>query len=172
MNRTQAYETYFENLMEITDRLMQIDAAQSSIDQDERSAVSAIENEYESLSDELQKAKNTVREQYRSVLDSCASNAGLRKPNDQRPLRTELNWKDAVRLQEQAASRIRDWITVKSKQAYEARQEKLRQDKQREAALAAAQAEAARKKAEEAARLEEERAKAFVEALKNKHRNN
>lgn len=170
MNRTQAYETYFENLMEITDKLMQIDAAQNSIDQDERSAVSTIENEYMSLSDELQKAKKTVREQYRSVLDSCASNAGLRKPNDQRPLRTELNWQDAVRLQEQAASRIRDWITVKSQQAYEARQEKVRQDKQREAALAAARAEAARKKAAETARLEEERAAALVEELKKKHR--
>ena len=172
MNRSQEYDVYLENLMEISDCLMKISATQNGIDQDERNAVSSIENEYMSLSEELRTAKKTVRDQYRSVLESCTSHAGLRKPNDQRPMRTELNWQDAVRLQEQAASRIRDWITVKSKQAYEARQEKLRQDKQREAALAAAQAEAARKKAAEEERIKKERAEALVEALKNKHRNN
>lgn len=171
MNRTQVYNDYLENLLEIADHLLKISAKQSSIDQDERNAVSNIENEYMSLCDELQTAKKTVREQYRSVLDSCISNAGLRRPSDQRPVKTDANWKEAVRLQEQAASRIRDWITIKTKQAYEARQKKVREDQERQAAIAAAEAEAARKKAEEADRLEKERAEALVEALKRKHRN-
>lgn len=171
MNRTQVYDTYLENLMEINDHLLKISVKQGNIDQDERNAVSSIENEYMSLSEELQTAKRTVRDQYRSVLESCISNAGLRRPSDQRPAMTDLNWQEAVRLQEQAASRIRDWITIKSQQAYEARQKKVREDQERQAAIAAAKAEAARKKAEEADRLEKERAEALVEALKRKHRN-
>ena len=172
MNRTQVYDTYLENLMEISDHLLKISVKQGNIDQDERNAVSSIENEYMSLSDELQTAKRTVRDQYRSVLDSCMSNAGLRRPSDQRPSMTDLSWKEAVRLQEQAASRIRDWITIKSQQAYEARQKKVREDQAKKAAIAAAEAEAARKKAAEAERLEKERAEALVEALKKKHRSN
>ena len=172
MNRSQVYDVYLENLMEMTDHLMKISATQNSIDQDERNAVSSIENEYMSLSDELQTAKKTVRDQYRSVLESCVSNAGLKRPTDQRPAKTDLNWKEAVRLQEQAASRIRDWITIKSKQAYEARQKKVREDQERKAAIAAAEAEAARRRAAEKEKQEQERAEALVEALKKKHRNN
>ena len=170
MNRTQTYDIYFENLLEIADQLIKIGTAYNILEQDERNSVSKIENEFMLLSEELLTAKKTVWEQYRSVLESCRDSTGLKRPNDQRPSKTDLGWKEAVRSQEQCASRIRAWLSVKSQQAYEARQKIIREDQKRAAAIAAAAAEAARKKAEEEARLENERAEALVEALKNKYR--
>lgn len=171
MNQAQAYGRYLEKLLEITSCLNKINVSQSDIDRDERNAVSNIENTFMTLSTELKEARKTVRNQYSNVWDSCVRNAGLRKPSDQRPAPTELNWKEAIRIQEEAASKIRDWFTVKNHQAYEARQKKVQEEQARKEAIAAAEAEAARKRAAEVSQFEKERAEALVEALKRKHRN-
>ena len=171
MNTTQAYDAYLQNLLEISALLSKIDSRQSAVDQDERNAVSGIENNYMTLSQELQTAKNTVRAQYQSVLDSCLSSAGLRRPSDMRPAATTLSWKQAVQQQEQAASKIRDWIVVKTQEAYQARQRKVQEEQNRKAAIAAAEAEAAREKAEQAAAQARADAEALVKSLKQKHRN-
>ncbi len=172
MDQTQAYEIYLNNLLEIAESLNKITVSQNDIDRNERSAVSGIENSFMALSTELQEAKKTISEQYASVLDSCKRSAGLRRPNDQRPAPTERSWREAIHIQEEAASRIRDWITLKNSQAYEARQRKVREEQARKEAQAAAAEAAAKRKAEEAAEAEKRRAEAFVEALKDKHRRN
>ena len=117
-------------------------------------------------------ARKTVQEQYRSVWESCTQNAGLKRPSDQRPVATNLSWQEAVRIQEQAASRIRDWFTLKTRQAFIERQKRIQEDEARKAAIAAAQAEEAKRRAEETARIERERGEALIEAMKRKHRGN
>lgn len=164
------YASYLENLMEITEQLTKEESSRGAIAKDERSAVSDIENNFMRQTDELRRAKEAVRSQYHSVWESCTQSVGLRRPRDQRPLETALNWREAVHLQEVAASKIREWFSIKSQQAVVERQRKLQEEAKRKAAVAAAEAMEAKKKAEEAARAEQERGNAFVEELKRKFR--
>ena len=171
MEYSSAYQSYLNNLLELTDHLHGEEDSQGEIARDERKTVADIESRYMRISDELQQAKKAVREQYQSVWESCVQSAGLKKPRDQRPAVTPLGWKEAVQLQEQAAKRIKDWFTVKAQQAVIERQKKLREDEARRAAIIAAAAEKERQLAEEKAREERERGNALVEALKRKYRN-
>lgn len=170
MEFCSAYEKYSNCLVEIIDQLRSESLSQEKVAQSERNAVSTIENQYMAISDELQQAQRTVREQYQSVWESCTRNAGIRRPQDQRPTATDLPWKEAVRIQEQAASSIRNWFTTQTQQAFIERQKKVREEAAKKADMAAAQAENEKRKAEEAARAEKERAEALVESLKRKYR--
>lgn len=165
-----AYEKYSNCLVEIIDQLRSESLSQEKVAQSERNAVSTIENQYMAISDELQQAQKAVQEQYQSVWESCTRDAGIRRPRDQRPAATDLPWKEAVRIQEQAASAIRNWFSVRTQQAFIERQKKVREEAAKKAAMAMAQAENERRKAEEAARAEKERAEALVESLKRKYR--
>ena len=170
MEFCSAYEKYANCLVEIIDQLRSESLSQEKVAQSERNAVSTIENQYMAISDELQQAQKAVQEQYQSVWESCTRNAGIRRPPDQRPVATDLPWKEAVRVQEQAASSIRDWFSMQTQQAFIERQKKVREEAAKKAAMAAAQAENEKREAEEAARAEKERAEALVESLKRKYR--
>ena len=170
MEFCSAYEKYSNCLVEIIDQLRSESLSQEKVAQSERNAVSTIENQYMAISDELQQTQRAVREQYQSVWESCTRNAGIRRPQDQRPAATDLPWKEAVRIQEQAASSIRNWFSMQTQQAFIERQKKVREEAAKKAAMAAAQAENEKRKAEEAARAEKERAEALVESLKRKYR--
>lgn len=170
MEKHLSYESYLNSLLDISEQIQNEETSKSTIDQKERNAVSNIENDYLLLSEELQNAKNAVSAQYKSVWESCTKNAGLKIPQEQRPAATSLSWKEAVRVQEQAASKIQDWFTMKSQRAILERQKKLREEEAQKAAIAAAQAEAIKRRAEEAARAERERGEAIIEAMKQKHR--
>ena len=111
-----------------------------------------------------------MKEQYQSVWESCTRDAGIRRPQDQRPAATDLPWKETVRIQEQAASAIRNWFSLRTQQAFIERQKKIREEAVKKAAIAAAQAENEKRKAEEAARAEKERAEALIESMKRKYR--
>ena len=163
MEFCSAYEKYSNCLVEIIDQLRSESLSQEKVAQSERNAVSTIENQYMAISDELQQAHRAVREQYQSVWESCTRNAGIRRPQDQRPAATDLPWK-------QAASSIRNWFSMQTQQAFIERQKKVREEAAKKAAMAAAQAENEKRKAEEAARAEKERAEALVESLKRKYR--
>lgn len=165
-----SYESYLNCLIEIVEQLGNEAASQGTNAQNERNTVSEIENKYMQYSEELQQAKKIVQDQYGSVWESCTQHTGLKRPCDQRPAPTDLSWKEAVRIQEQAASKISDWFTLKSQQAVIDRQNKIREEAAKKAAIAAAQAEAARKRAEEEAQAERECGEALIEAMKRKHR--
>ena len=170
MEFCSAYEKYLNCLVEIIDQLRSESLSQEKVAQSERNAVSTIEKQYMTISDELRQAQKAVQEQYQSVWESCTRDAGIRRPRDQRPTATDLPWKEAVRIQEQAASAIRNWFSMRTRQAFIERQKKVREEAAKKAAMAAAQAENEKRKAEEAARVEKERAEALVESLKRKYR--
>lgn len=170
MEVCSTYEMYSNSLVEIIDQLRHEALSQDQIAQSERNAVSTMERQYMSDSQELQQALQTIQEQYRSVWKSCTRNTGLKRPREQRPTPTNLSWKEAIRIQEQAACKIRNWFTWQTQQAFIERQKRIHEEAAQQAAIAAAQAEAEKKKAEEAARLEAQRAEALIEALKQKHR--
>lgn len=172
MDVCSAYETYRNCLLAIVDQLGEEAISQGEISQNERDAVSEIENSFMQRSGELQEARSVVQKQYRSVWESCTQSVGLKRPRDQRPSPTNLPWKEAVRIQEQRAAEIRDWFAVKSQQAVVDRQKKAREEAAKRAAIAAAQAEEQRRREEEAARAEKRRAETLVEEMKRKYRKN
>ena len=172
MEVCSSYQAYLNCLIEIVERLGTEAASQGAIAQNERNTVSEIENKYMRYSEELQRAKKTIQDQYGSIWESCTQQAGLKRPRDQRPMPTNLSWKEAIRIQEKAAIKIREWFTLKAQQAFIDRQRKVQVEAAKKAALAATQAETARKRAEEAARTERERAEALIEAMKRKYRGN
>ena len=170
MDACTSYKAYYDCLIEIIELLGNEAASQGDVAQNERNMVSEIENRYMQISEELDAARQTVQKQYRSVWESCTQNAGLRRPQEQRPAATNLTWKEAVHIQEQAAFKIRDWFTLRTQEAFLERQRKVQAEEARRAAEAEAQAEAARRKKEEEARAEKERGEALIEAMKRKHR--
>lgn len=161
------YQKCFANLVSLT---LSEDDSQNDIAQEERNIVAQIENEYLQVSTDLQRAKQAIRKQYRSIWESCSSNAGLRRPEDQRPAFTDKSWRECVREQEQAAKVIQDWFTIKTQQAVAEKQKQLQQEKARRVASALSAAEAERKRKEEAAALEEAKAALFLEEMKQKFR--
>lgn len=170
METKSIYESYLSSLTEIVEQIGNDAASKDKIAQEERNSISEIEKKFMHLSEELNGAKKTVRDQYRSVWESCTKGEGLKKPQDMRPVVTDLDWKEAVRQQEQAAARIRDYFARKSQQAMLERQRKMQEEAARRAAQAAAEAEAKKRQAEEEARREREKAEALVEEMKRKHR--
>ena len=154
------YEKYSNCLVKIIDQLDSESLSQEKVAQSERNAVSTIENQYMTIFDELQQAQKAVQEQYQSVWESCTRDAGIRRPQDQRPAATDLPWKETVR----------NWFSLRTQQAFIERQKKIREEAVKKAAIAAAQAENEKRKAEEAARAEKERAEALIESMKRKYR--
>ena len=164
------YGNYLNYLTGLIEDLAAEDVSQDSIAQNERNQVAAIENEYMKAVDELHKAKQIVRDQYRNVWESCTSDAGLRRPSDQRPVATTLDWREAVRVQELAAVEIRKWFAVKSQKAAIERDRELREKAERQAAMAVAQAETEAKQREAMEAEKRAKGKALLESLKNKYR--
>lgn len=161
------YQGYLSELIVLTSSE---DISQNSIAQEERNTVADVEKEYLSISSELQRARQMITSQYKSVWESCTSNEGLRRPADQRPAYTEINWKECVRIQEQAAREIQEWFAIKSQQAIAERQKKIQLEAERKAAMALSAAEAERKRKEEAAAMEEARGALLLEEMKRKFR--
>lgn len=159
------YQKCFADLVSLTSSE---DNSQNDIDQEERNIVAQIENEYLQVSMDLQRAKQAIRKQYRSIWESCSANAGLKRPEDQRPACTDKSWRECVREQEQVAKVIQDWFAVKTQQAVAERQRQLQLEAERRAASALSAAEAERKRKEEAAALEEARGASLLEEMKRK----
>lgn len=172
MDKDELFKQYQGLLSELIILTQSEDSSQNSIAKDERNAVAEVENEYQNTYAELQRARQAVISQYRSVWESCTSNAGLRRPSDQRPAYTENSWKECVRFQEQVAKEIQEWFTIKSQEAIAERQKKLRLEAERKAASALSAAEAERKRKEEEAALEEARGASLLEEMKRRFRKN
>jgi hypothetical protein len=172
LDKNELYKQYQGYLSELMALTSSEDSSQNSIAQEERNIVAEVENEYLNISSELQRARQMITSQYRSVWESCTSNAGLRRPADQRPAYTDINWKECIRIQEQAAREIQEWFAIKSQQAIAERQKKLQQEAERKAAMALSAAEAERKRKEEAAALEKARGALLLEEMKRRFRNN
>ena len=170
MDKNSAYQTYLNCIIDIEQMILKEQNRQNEIAEKERQAYSKGDSEYEQLSDQLENARRTVRAQYRSVWESCTREAGLKRPQDQRPEETALPWREAVRLQEKSASVIRTWFEQRTAQAIAERERRLREEKERQAAAAAARAEEERKKAEEEERKQREFGESLIEKLKNRHR--
>ena len=163
------YERYRDGLIDLITQLNEIEHSHKTIADEERNAVSEIENRFTAASEELQAAEETIRAQYKSVRTSCEGE-GIIRPREQRPAPTELSWREAVKQQEQVASQIREWFAEKTRKAVLEKEKKLREQAARDAAIAAVQAEAERRRAEEKAILERLRAEELVEELKRKHK--
>lgn len=172
MDKSELFKQYQGYLSELMVLTTSEDSSQNSIAQEERNTVAEVENEYLSISSELQRARQMIINQYRSVWESCTSNAGLRRPADQRPTYTETNWKECIRIQEQAAREIQEWFAIKRQLAIAERQKKLQQEAERKAAMALSAAEAERKRKEEEAALEEARGASLLEEMKRRFRKN
>ena len=172
MDTNLPYESYLNCLIEVIEQLRSEAALQDENAKIERNTISEIENKHMRYSEELQHAKAAVQAQYGSVWESCAHYEGLKRPREQRPAPSNLSWREAVQKQEEAASKIRDWFTLKSEKAFIERQNRLREEAVHRASIAAKQAEEARKRAEEELQAEKERGEALIEAMKRKHRKN
>lgn len=172
MKKTELYKQYQKYISDLIFLTSSESVSQNSIAQEERNLVSEIENEYMQVIATLQTAKQTITNQYRSVWESCRTNAGLRRPEAQRPAYTGLNWKDCIRIQEQAAKGIQEWFELKKQQALVEKQRKLQLEASRRAASALSAAEAERKRKEETAALEEKRGALLLEEMKRKYRKN
>ena len=85
MDKDELFKQYQGLLSELIILTQSEDSSQNSIAKDERNAVAEVENEYQNTYAELQRARQAVISQYRSVWESFTSNAGLRRPSDQRP---------------------------------------------------------------------------------------
>lgn len=170
MNVEELFKQYQKCLADLASLTYSEDDSQKDISQEERNIVAQIENEYLQVSIDLQKAKQTIRKQYRNIWESCSTNAGLKRPEDQRPAFTDKSWKECVREQEQAAKAIQDYFTVKTQQAVAKKQKQLQQEQAKRAANILSAAEAERKRREEAAALEEAKAASFLEEMKSKFR--
>lgn len=171
MEKSELFKQYQKYITDLTSLTSSEDACQSSIAQEERNLVSEIENEYMQLSSTLQMARQTISGQYRSVWESCKTNANLQKPEAQRPAYTDLNWKECIRIQEQAAKEIQEWFEQKQ-QAVAEKKRKLQLEASCRAASALSAAEAERRRKEEAAALEEKRGAILLEEMKRKYRKN
>lgn len=163
------YQRYISNLISLT---FSEDSSQNDIAQEERNKVAEVENEYLQTSAELQRAKQTIKSQYRSVWESCTTNAGLRRPEAQRPSYTDVSWRECVRIQERVAKEIQEWFAIKTQQAVAERQRQLEIEAERRAASALSTAEAERRRKEEAAALEEAHGASLLEEMKRKFRRN
>lgn len=163
------YQSYISDLVFFTSSE---DDSQDTIAQEERNIVAEIENEYLQVSSELQRVRHTVTNQYRSIWESCTSNAGLRRPEAQRPAYTDRTWRECIRIQEQAAKEIQEWFAIKKQQAVAERQRQLQQEAERKTASALSAAEAERKRKEEAAAMEEAQGASLLEEMKRKFRKN
>lgn len=168
----ELFKQYQRCLADLVSLTSSEDNSQNDIAQEERNTVAQIENEYLQISSELQRAKQTITNQYRSIWESCTSNAGLRRPEAQRPAYTDRSWRECVKVQEQAAKVIQEWFAVKTQQAVSERQRQLQQEAERRAASALSAAEAEKKRKEEAAALEEARGASLLEEMKRKFRRN
>lgn len=144
--------------------------SQDSISQEERKKVAKVEEEYSQAISELQKVKQAIDDQYRSVWESCTSIAGLRRPEAQRPMHTDATWKECVRIQEQLAKEIQALLEEKKQQALTEKQQHLQREEAKKAAAALSALEAEKKRRDEATALEEAKGISLLEKIKNKYR--
>ena len=93
MEKNELYNQYQKYISELVSFVSTEGNTQNAIAQKERNLVSEIENEYMQTISELQRAKQAISNQYRSIWESCATNAGLRRPEAQRPSYTDSNWR-------------------------------------------------------------------------------
>ena len=170
MDKNEAYQTYVSCILEIEQQIAKEQECQNEIAQNERNSFSEDDSAYEQLSDQLEDAERTIRAQYRSVWESCTTEAKLRRPQEQRPEETMLTWEEAVQRQEQCALRIRNWFSVKKTQAIMERKRKLKAEEDRQNALAAAKAEEEKKKVEEERRRQQQLSERLIEEMKKRHR--
>lgn len=168
----QLFENYQKYILTLISLASSEASSQSNISCEERNEVADIENEYSKITSELQRIKQTISSQYRSVWESCTSNAGLRIPRDQHPVSTNLSLQKCIKIQEQAVKEIQEWFAIKTQQAVAERQRQLQQEAAKKQALALSAAEAERKRKEEAAALEEKKGASLIEEMKRKFRNN
>lgn len=172
LEKNELYNQYQKYISELVSFVSMEGNTQNAISQKERNLVAEIENEYMQTISELQRAKQTISNQYRSIWESCTTNAGLRRPEAQRSSYTDTNWRECVRVQEQAAKEIQEWFTRKTQQAFVEKQRKLQQEAERKAASALSAAEAERKRKEEEAAMEAARGASLLEEMKRKYRKN
>lgn len=164
------YDNYLDSLIEIIDCIENGADSQNVIAQEERNNISVFEKKYMKAVEEIKKAKQTVQDQYISVWESCTETEGLQRPRDQRPVATNLKWIEAVKLQEQAASRIREWFEDKTRRAILEREKKLQEDAIIKAKKALEEAEKKRRMEKEAAEAEKKRAERLIEEMKQRHK--
>lgn len=159
-------------MLELVSFVSSEDASQSRIAREERKAVAEMENEYLQEFSELQRIKQTVSSQYRSVWESCTLNSGLQRPEAQHPTYTDRSCQECIEIQEQAAKDIQEWFRIKTKQAVIEKKKQLRWEAEKRAASALAAAEAEKKRKEEAAAFEEAQGAFLLEEMKQKFRRN
>lgn len=170
MKKDEIFKQYQKYISDLVRLIHSENNLWNNIAQEERNSVAEIENAYSQISLELQRAKQTVSNQYRSVRESCSLNAGLRKPEEQHSSYIDKDWKECIRIQEQAAKEIQNWIERKTQQAVDEKRKKLQQEEKRKASCALAAAEAERKRKEEAALLEAAQGVELLEQMKRKYR--
>ena len=172
MDKGELFKQYQGYLSELIFLTSSADKLQNNIAQEERNTVAEIENEYINISLELQRARQMIRSQYRSVWESCISNTELRRPEDQRPTYTEKGWRECIRAQEREAKEIQKWFAKKSQEAIVERQKKIQQEVEKREASALSAAEAERRRKEEEAELEKAQGTSLLEEMKKKFRKN
>lgn len=168
MRKEELYNQYEQYISEFLCSISDEEKYRNDVAQKERNLVSEIENEYMQTTSDLSHAKQTISAQYKSVRESCIVNAGLRRPEDQRPEYTDASWRECVRVQAQLAKEIQGWFSVKTQEAIAEKQRKMKLEAEKKAAEALEAAEAERKRKEEEAALEAAKGASLLEEMKKR----
>lgn len=170
MNENPTYESYYNSLNEIMKLIETNDVSQDQLKKEYSNNLAKIESKFEKLLEELKSADHIVREQYKSAWTSCTQQEGIIRPRDMRPEYCSLDWREAVKDQEKAAAKIREWFAVKAQNAYNEKQKRLKEEEFRRAKLAEEREAEAKRIAEEKRKEEMRQAEELVERLKRKHK--
>lgn len=169
-DKGNAYSVYFKSLGEITEFLRNEEAIDVEAQQSKQSELSDIENRYVRSIEELQKVRQSILQQFRSVRESYTGFTGIPTPESYRPLETELDWKESIRNLEGGARSLSQWFSEKYRQAAQERRNAMIKQSEQEAVYAREQAERRRKEEEERKRREKEEAVLLLEEMKKKYR--
>ena len=169
-DKSVAYSNYINALSEIAELLRNEEVTDSEVQQNKQSELSGIENKYINLSEQLQKARQSVYRQFQSVRESYTGYTHIPTPEDYRPYETELDWQDTIRNLEAEAAKLRQWFSEKSRQAVLERRNAMIRKSEQEAAQAREKAEKLRKEEEERKSREKEEAERLLEEMKKKYR--
>ena len=170
MGKRELYLQYQKAVAMVAEVISKESADTSAILQHERQEISATEKHYSAENEQLENARRTMTEQYKSVLESCSSIAGIRRPSAQRPEGILIDWKAAVRKQEEAAKQVQEYLNSIIQKAQAERLRKLQEEQQRVEAERIAAAERLRMAEEERARQEIENGKTLLDMLRKKHK--
>ena len=171
MDPKDFYGDYLNCLKTIVSLIDKGEADQNQIEQNKRDTENDIDKKYNNLLSNIAQAKMSVRNQYKSVWESCTNMlVSFKKPQDQRPEATTLTWEAAIKIQDEKACVIRDWFSARRTQALIEKERLLREREEIKRKQELKEQIESQKKAEIEKQQRAEAAAAIIEQMKRRHK--